>query len=358
MGFSREVKEEIFVRCARHCCVCRKGVGLNIEVHHIKPQKQGGDDSIDNAIGLCFNCHADAGHYFAGHPKGSKLSPSELKKHRNSWFNIVETNDIKPPPENYIEIVLNNKKSEGSLTPIFVQETTRYIDKKSMYRFYELTGEDPMDFVRKRINENTWNSPFYIPNLNKIKTYDEYLDFMSSDKYRFEDENENIDCQPIKHSMNMMKMTEYKEINKSNCVIDISIKNISSVPLEDYKIYLNFENVVNVDSVDKNDKHLDFYNYSYNVKFDENLRGEFTPSQNVLVQKDTVRIDSICFRTRHDTNKVVLKWELFARNISDKGEIELTISPVLEEDDHRTKYVNPDEVREPTIRVLPKLEFE
>lgn len=357
MGFSREVKEEIFVRCARHCCVCHKGVGLHIEVHHIKPQKDGGDDTIDNAIGLCFNCHADAGHYFAGHPKGSKLSPNELKKHRDSWFNIVETHNIKPPPKKYIEIVFNNRQLDDSFTPIFVRETTRYIDKKSMSRVYELTGIDPMESIRKRIEENTWNSPFYLPGLNKIKTHDEYLDFISNDDFRFEDENTNIDCQPVKHTMNMMKMTEYKEINRSNCVIDISIKNISNVPLEDYKLYLNFENIVNVDSVDKNNRHLDFYNYSYNISFDENLKGEFTPNQNVLVQSDTVRIDPICFRTKHDTSEVILKWELFARDINDKGEIKLMINPIIEEEDDRTKYVNTDEVKEPTVRILPKIDF-
>jgi hypothetical protein len=28
----------------------------------------------------------DAGHYFAGHPKGSKFSPTELLRHKGEWF--------------------------------------------------------------------------------------------------------------------------------------------------------------------------------------------------------------------------------------------------------------------------------
>lgn len=355
--FSEKVKHRVFVSCARHCCVCHKGLGINIEVHHIKPKKDGGDNSFENAIGLCFDCHADAGHYNSGHPKGSKLSPKELIMHRDKWYEIVETNKILPPPDKIIEIILRNEKVETLFTPIFIEEKTSYIDKKSMFRFYELTGTDPMEGIKQRIEDNSWNSPFYMPGFNKIKTFDEYLDFISDDKFNIEDENENIDCQPIKYRFNSLKLTEYKEINRSSCVIDLSIKNVSDIPLEDFKLYLSFENVVNIDSVNKNKYYLDSYNYSYNVLFDEKLKGEFIPEQNVLVQRDTTVIDSICFRTKHDTKEVILKWELFARNIYDKGEIKLSINPLIEEDD-RTKYVNSDEVKEPIIRYVPRIDFE
>lgn len=94
MGFSRNVKEKALVAAARHCCVCHRLKGLNIEVHHIKPQAQGGADTFDNAIALCPDCHADAGHYFAGHPRGTRLSPSELILHRNTWYRLVKENNI------------------------------------------------------------------------------------------------------------------------------------------------------------------------------------------------------------------------------------------------------------------------
>ena len=75
---------------ARHCAVCRRYKGVKIEVHHIKPKNQGGKDTFENAIPLCFDCHSDAGHYFANHPKGTKFSPAELKKHKKEWFRIVQ----------------------------------------------------------------------------------------------------------------------------------------------------------------------------------------------------------------------------------------------------------------------------
>lgn len=94
MGFSQKIKEDALVAAARHCCVCHKRKGLNIEVHHITPRAQGGKDTLANAIALCPDCHADAGHYFAGHPRGTKLSPPELIKHREAWYKIVNDNNI------------------------------------------------------------------------------------------------------------------------------------------------------------------------------------------------------------------------------------------------------------------------
>lgn len=72
-----------------------------MEIHHILPQEQGGQDTFENAIPLCFDCHSDAGHYFAKHPKGTRFSPQELKKHKETWFNIVKENKISIKEETY-----------------------------------------------------------------------------------------------------------------------------------------------------------------------------------------------------------------------------------------------------------------
>lgn len=89
MGFGQDVKERAYIASARRCCVCKKFAGRNIEVHHIIQAADGGEDSFDNAIPLCFDCHADAGHYNPRHPKGAKYSPSELRAHRDSWYKVV-----------------------------------------------------------------------------------------------------------------------------------------------------------------------------------------------------------------------------------------------------------------------------
>ena len=100
MAFPRDVKERILVATARHCCVCHRYKGIKIEVHHIVPRAHGGDDTFDNAIALCFDCHADAGHYDTTHPRGTRYSPRELEKAKEQWIAVVAANGILAPREN------------------------------------------------------------------------------------------------------------------------------------------------------------------------------------------------------------------------------------------------------------------
>lgn len=92
MSFSPKVREEALVKAARHCCVCRRYAGVAVEVHHIDPEAEGGANGIENAIALCFDCHCAAGHYNPSHPKGSKYSRSELRRHKHEWEEFVKLN--------------------------------------------------------------------------------------------------------------------------------------------------------------------------------------------------------------------------------------------------------------------------
>jgi hypothetical protein len=87
MAFASEIAEGALVACGRFCCLCHKFCGNNIETHHIK---QTADDSYDNCIPLCFDCHAEVGSYNSEHPKGRKFTASELKGHRDRWYRLVE----------------------------------------------------------------------------------------------------------------------------------------------------------------------------------------------------------------------------------------------------------------------------
>jgi len=60
-----------------------------MEIHHIIPRSKGGDDSADNGIPLCLDCHAEVGAYNPKHPKGRKFTASELKRHKEQWFAIA-----------------------------------------------------------------------------------------------------------------------------------------------------------------------------------------------------------------------------------------------------------------------------
>ena len=92
MAFPQKIKEEAMVACGRHCCLCHKFCGIKIETHHIVPTADGGDNSYDNAIPLCFDCHADMRSYDYKHPKGTKYTSRELKKHRDNWYEKISGN--------------------------------------------------------------------------------------------------------------------------------------------------------------------------------------------------------------------------------------------------------------------------
>ena len=87
----------MLVASARHCCVCHRYKGVKVEVHHIILESKGGPNTSDNAIALCFDCHTDAGHYNPHHPKGTKYSPEELRKARDTWLQLVRENNIELP---------------------------------------------------------------------------------------------------------------------------------------------------------------------------------------------------------------------------------------------------------------------
>jgi hypothetical protein len=86
MKFPKGIVEKALVACARYCCICHKFCGTKMELHHIKQRADGGDNTFDNCIPLCLDCHAEVKSYNSHHPKGRKFTPGELIKHRDQWY--------------------------------------------------------------------------------------------------------------------------------------------------------------------------------------------------------------------------------------------------------------------------------
>ena len=59
-----------------------------METDHIISKDDNGDDSIDNAIPVCFECHAEIHSYNDKHPRGRKYLPEELQLHKEQWLKI------------------------------------------------------------------------------------------------------------------------------------------------------------------------------------------------------------------------------------------------------------------------------
>ena len=115
MSFPEDVKIRALVACGRCCCICHKNCGNNIEIHHIHPRAQGGEDTFENAIPLCFDCHAIVGQYNPKHPKGTKFSEKELIAHRDNWYNTIKENQNSNNKQEPIRIYITADSEPESL---------------------------------------------------------------------------------------------------------------------------------------------------------------------------------------------------------------------------------------------------
>ena len=88
MAFNRDNVSELLSQCHRCCCICHRFCGIKIETDHIIPIENGGTDDIENAIPVCFECHAEIHSYNDKHPRGRKFQPDELRLHREKWLKI------------------------------------------------------------------------------------------------------------------------------------------------------------------------------------------------------------------------------------------------------------------------------
>ena len=100
-GFPRDQVDELLKACHRRCCICHRFCGVKIETDHIVPSVEGGADTIDNAVPVCFECHAEIHSYNDMHPGGRKFRPAELRGHKEQWLEIcrVNQNSSSVPPE-------------------------------------------------------------------------------------------------------------------------------------------------------------------------------------------------------------------------------------------------------------------
>ena len=100
MAFTGSIAEQALLECGRCCCICHRFCGFKIELHHIIQKADNGEDTFENCIPLCFDCHAEVRAYNPKHPKGRKYTESELRQHRNRWNDKVKsTNHVVVNPD-------------------------------------------------------------------------------------------------------------------------------------------------------------------------------------------------------------------------------------------------------------------
>ncbi len=98
MAFPPDVAERLLVACHRHCCLCHKFAGTKMQIHHIVPRSEGGPDTEENGIPLCFDCHAEVHNYNPKQPMGRRIRPSELREHKRRSFAAAARLPWSPQP--------------------------------------------------------------------------------------------------------------------------------------------------------------------------------------------------------------------------------------------------------------------
>lgn len=96
MSISDSVAAKILVKSARHCCICRRFSPLQIQIHHIVEQADGGSNDEDNLIPICILCHSSV-HAKMHMTKG--FSRVELKGHREAVYEMVEKGKLPLQPQ-------------------------------------------------------------------------------------------------------------------------------------------------------------------------------------------------------------------------------------------------------------------
>ena len=91
MAFPDREATELLAACHRRCCICHRFCGVKMELDHMVPSADGGPDTIDNAIPVCFECHAEIHAYNDRHPRGRKIKQDELRLHKEQWLELCKT---------------------------------------------------------------------------------------------------------------------------------------------------------------------------------------------------------------------------------------------------------------------------
>lgn len=79
MSFSEKVKIEAKKKAGFRCVICQEPF---VEVHHIVPQKEGGEDTINNVAPLCSRCHD----LYGDNPSKRK----QIRQMRDHWYEVME----------------------------------------------------------------------------------------------------------------------------------------------------------------------------------------------------------------------------------------------------------------------------
>lgn len=155
-----------------------------------------------------------------------------------------------------------------------------------------------------------------------------FMHYKSPESQRKERIEIDTEAQPKRYYMNATTT------NKSSCVFSIILKNIGNLQLENFKLYLTFnDDCYKSERVSKGNHFLDLTKYEYNTNW---VKGTddlviITPNE-ILVPNDQIISDKICLRpTIEEQFCTIIPWRLVSKEFTEYGELKFIFNTRIKE---------------------------
>jgi len=126
------------------------------------------------------------------------------------------------------------------------------------------------------------------------------------------------------------------KINFSYADFSIIITNTGNEPIEEYKVFLDFEG--KFQDLDKTNEIGTDYSKILSVNkiapttyvWNESKSGKIIPRKNILVGDDFMISENIYIKPIATESEVLIKWKLISKNYKDNGELKIIFNPYIE----------------------------
>ncbi len=105
MPFPEAMKADLRRRADMRCCICH---AIGVEIHHIAPESEGGDDSEANAAPLCPACHETYG----ANPTKRKF----IREARDNWLTVCARMAEGPTLKELVRIAAEGRVTKEELS--------------------------------------------------------------------------------------------------------------------------------------------------------------------------------------------------------------------------------------------------
>lgn len=304
----------------------------------------------------------------------SKLTKKEVNDE------IEKALNFKPSLNEFIFTTTANKDVE---IEEYIREINIKHQKEGKFSVDLFSWEDIVDLLEERKETYNW----YVNNCQYKNASDISVSFNFNETFEIKPQyvrlikkyrkiNRDIIENPIINAIQQLKKTQTinpfyiqqsSKINYCWCTIPVTVQNIGSTVIENYKLYLTFD----PQAIEEIDDKFQYYNPGYLTNLasvmNENIHREkkrevfnsseynnvleFRPINSILVQ-DEHRTFKIAVKPKNEISEISLEWKLISRDFKKQGNLKIRVNPQLED---KTVWIDVEENKEDEIEIIQKV---